>query len=99
MRWSVRCRMHCWLHKDNLITDCDCGDSQADPPFVSVTLGKISGMKSKFRKCSFLKTQFDSKEIDCFLCPVRIFGRPLYISECNRHCLQRFVVNVSSVFQ
>jgi len=51
-----------WLHKVRVNTDGDCGDSQADPPFVSVALGDFTGVKLRSCICSFLKTQFDSNE-------------------------------------
>ena len=46
-------------------TDCDCGDSQADPPFVSVALGDFSRVKARSSVCNFLKTSFNSTEIFC----------------------------------
>jgi hypothetical protein len=65
-RWSVRYLMLHWLHKVWVNTDCDCGDSQADPPFVTVALGEFIGVKSRSCNCRFLKIYFDSKEIDGF---------------------------------
>ena len=45
-----------WLHNVNVNTDCDCGDSQADPPFVFVAQGDFSGVNLRSCDCSFLNT-------------------------------------------
>jgi len=52
-----------WLHNFSLNTDCDLGDSQADPSFVSVALDDFNTVKSRSCVCSSLKTKFDPPEI------------------------------------
>ena len=42
---SVRCRVLHRLHKDSVYTDCEYGDSQADPSFVSVAQGEFTAVK------------------------------------------------------
>ena len=58
------------LHNVNVNTECDCRDSQADPPFLSVALGEFTGVK--LRSCVLVSyRKLDSTEIDCAVmsCP------------------------------
>ena len=45
-RSSVRCHVLHWLQNASMNTECEYGDSQADPSFVSVTLGEFTAVKS-----------------------------------------------------
>jgi hypothetical protein len=64
MRRSVRCTLR-WLHKVSVNTDCDSRHSQADLTFVSVALGEFTGVTLRYCNFSFLKKEFDSKQINC----------------------------------
>jgi len=52
-----------WLHKDSVNTDCDCGDSQADPSCVSVALGELTGVKCK--SCIFSDCRYSQGHPSC----------------------------------
>jgi len=72
----------------------DYRDSQEDPTFVSVSFSDFTKVKLRSAVCSFLKTQFDSNEIDCVVMSGPTCWHTFCISKYNRLALQNFVVKL-----
>jgi hypothetical protein len=79
-RSSSRCFMLHWLHKFSLNTECDCADLQADPNYVTVTLGVFNAVNSKSCICGSLIHHSTQHKSTALLCHVRHVGSPLYNS-------------------